>query len=682
VGKTRLALQVAAGALEADGAPYPDGVWLAELGGLADPGLVPQAVAEAAGVREEPGRPLAATLADALRPRRLLLVLDNCEHLLDACAALADALLRACPGLRVLATSRAPLRFGGEALYHVPSLRLPPSGDEAPGAPAPAGGAWADPAEAVRLFADRAAAALPGFAVTAENAAAVARICRQLDGLPLALELAAARVRALAVGDLAAQLDDCFRLLTGGSRAAPPRLQTLRAAVDWSYALLAPAERDLFARLSVFAGGFSLAAAEAVGADPAGPAGQPGGGVAGHAVLGLLLGLVDQSLVVAEPLPDGSTRYRLLETLRQYAREALEALEADGAAAAVRERHAAHFLAAAEAAALGLWGPEQAAARRRLAAERDDLRAALAWGLERGDGERGLRLALALGPFWRVYGKGEGQRWLEALLARGGAAPAALRVGAMGFASQLAWWRGDHDRALALGEEAVALAREQPDRRVLAQALHILGQAVGLGGGGDPERAAALFGESLALQREHRTGGGGVRSLYALGLLAQFRGEPARAVALVEEGLARNRRLGPRPVLTAMGLRHLGLLAYLQGQPERAEGLVRQALARYRDLAQGESIAACLSDLARLASARGRAARAARLFGAAARQHEAAEEDVAPPVFQLRDDHHRREAAARAALGEDAFAAARAAGRAMALEDAVAYALADAADDT
>jgi non-specific serine/threonine protein kinase len=670
VGKTRLALQAATAALEA----HPDGVWLAELGGLADPDLVPQAVAEAAGVREERGRPLAATLADALRERRLLLVLDNCEHLVDACAAVAEALLRAGPGVRVLATSRAPLGAGGEALYPVPPLGLPPAGDGAPGGPgAPAGWAQADHAEAVRLFADRAAAARPGFAVTPENAAAVAQVCLRLDGLPLALELAAARVRALAVGDLAAQLEDRFRLLTGGSRTAPARRRTLRAAVDWSYALLSGPERALFARLSVFAGGFSLAAAEAVGAYPADRDPEAGPGLAAHDVLGLLLGLVDQSLVMAEPLPDGTTRYRLLETLRQYAGEALEA---SGAAEAVRARHAEHFLATVEAAKLPLWGPERATARRRLAAERDNLRAALGWRFERGHGAEGLRLALALVPFWREYGKREGQGWLEAALARGGAAPAALRAGATTAAGFLAAWRGDHDRALALGEAAVALAREQADRRVLAAALQTLGLAVGTGAGGDTERAAALFGESLALSREL----GDEREVavvhFHLAQLAHLQGQPERAVALAEEGLALSRRLGPGAAgSTALGLRRLGVLAYLQGQPDRAAGLVRQALARYRDLANAEGVAQCLSYLALLASAQGQAARAARLFGAAERQHESLQEDVAPPGARFRDDFDRRVAAARAALGERAYAAAWAVGRGMALEQAVAYAL-------
>jgi non-specific serine/threonine protein kinase len=705
VGKTRLALEAAAAALE----DHPDGVWLAELGGLADPGLVPQTVAIAAGVREESGQALAATLVEALRPRRVLLVLDNCEHLLDACAALVEALLRAGPGVRVLATSRPPLGVGGETLYPVPPLRLPPAGRGEPGTPGatreigrPAPGlARVAQAEAVRLFADRAAAALPGFTVTAENVVAVAAICRRLDGLPLALELAAARVRGLAVGDLAAQLEDRFQLLTGGSRTAPPRLRTLRAAVDWSVHLLSQPERTLFARLGVFAGGFTLAAAEAVGADPPDPAdapdpvdapdpaGPPGVGAARPAVLEALLGLVDQSLVVAEPLPDGTTRYRLLETLRQYAREALEA---SGGAEAVRARHAAHFLAVVEAAVVAaelprfgpepaappVFLPEKAAVRRLLAAERDDLRAALAWLLERGRGAEGLRLALVLVPYWGESSLSEGQRWLEELLARGGGAPAHLQAGAMTSAGNLAWSRGDHDRGLALLEAAVALAREQGDRRVLAAALSGLGVAVG-GSGGDPGRAAALLGEDLALSRELGDGRGVSAALLNLGMLAQYQGDPERAVALVEESLVLARRLGLGAAATALRLRHLGILAYLQGQPERAEGLMRQALALYRDQAsQPWGMAVCLGVLACVASAQGRAGRAARLFGAAEYRYGFSRETIPP---RLRDDYDGAVAATRAALGPMAFASAWAAGRAVAFEDAVAYALADAPDD-
>jgi predicted ATPase/class 3 adenylate cyclase len=362
VGKTRLALQTAAGLVEA----HPDGVWLVELAPLADPALVPQAVAAAVGVREEPGRPLVATLADALRPKHLLLLLDNCEHLLDAAAALAAALLRACPGVRVLATSREALGLAGEAPYRVPSLALPAPGSTPPVA------APARP-EAVTLFVERAAVAQPAFAVTDRTAPAVVEVCRRLDGIPLAIELAAARVRVLPVEQLLARLDDRFRLLTGGGRTVPPRQRTLRATVEWSHALLSEAERALFARLAVFAGGFSLEAAEAVGA---------GDGVPTDEVLDRLSRLVDQSLVVADEAADGTARFRLLETLRQYAGERLAA---SGEAAAARDRHAAFYLALAEASRPPAAEHHDGAWLARLEREHDNLRAALAWTQPRDD---------------------------------------------------------------------------------------------------------------------------------------------------------------------------------------------------------------------------------------------------------------------------------------------------------
>jgi predicted ATPase/class 3 adenylate cyclase len=296
-GKTRLALQVAAEILES----ASDGAWSVDLAPLADPALVPQAVATALGVREEPGRPLTLTLVEFLKPQDLLMILDNCEHLVAACAQLAEALLQACPTLRILATSREPLSVGGEAPYRVPSLALPE------GRQSPVLGSLMQ-YESVRLFVDRAATVLPTFTVTEENAPAVAQVCRRLDGIPLALELAAARVKALPVQQLAARLEDRFRLLTGGSRTALPRQQTLRATMDWSYDLLSEPERALLRRLSVFHGGWTLEAAEAVCVAE---------GIEAEAILDLLTALVDRSLVLYEEQEEAG-RYRLLETVRQY----------------------------------------------------------------------------------------------------------------------------------------------------------------------------------------------------------------------------------------------------------------------------------------------------------------------------------------------------------------------------
>ncbi|HEY8744448.1 MAG TPA: adenylate/guanylate cyclase domain-containing protein, partial [Chloroflexota bacterium] len=375
-GKTRLALQVAAELVPR----YPDGVWLAELAPLADPALVRRTVAAAVGVREAPGQAILDTLLAALREKRLLLVLDNCEHVLDACARLADALLRGCPGVQLLAASREALGVAGEVSWRVPSLAVPSLEQRV---------AHEQVAEydAVQLFVERAQAALPSFSITAQNAMALAQVCARLDGIPLALELAAARVKGLTVDQLADRLHDRFRLLTGGSRAALPRQQTLRAAIDWSYDLLDEAEQRLFRRLAVFAGGWTVEAAEAVCA---------GDGLAHEDVLDILLRLVDKSLALAE-----ERRYRLLETVRQYGRDRLAA---SGEAGAVYARHAAFYLALAEELEpqFMLGGPT--IGRDGLVAEIDNQRAALNWYADSDDVEAVLRLAGALLWYWFFQG--------------------------------------------------------------------------------------------------------------------------------------------------------------------------------------------------------------------------------------------------------------------------------------
>ena len=475
VGKTRLALQAAAAGLEA----FPDGAWLVDLAPLADAALVPLTVLAALGVRERPGRPHLATLTEHLRARRLLLVLDNCEHLLDACARLADALLRACLGPRVLATSRELLGVPGEAARRVPSLATPDPRHPPP--PARLGRY-----EAVRLFVDRARLGRPGFVLTDQNAGPVAQVCARLDGLPLAIELAAARLRALPVEQLAGRLDDRFRLLTGGGRTAVPRQQTLQAAIDWSHALLAAPERAVLRRLAVFAGGWPLAAAEAV---CAGAGVEPGG------VLDLLAGLVDKSLVVfeeaaLEPGAGGAGRYRLLETIRQYAEARLVGA---GEAARVRRRHRDWYLALAERAALELVGRDQVAWLDRLGAEHDNLRGALAWSQADPDGAAAeLRLAAALGRFWNLRGHiSEGRAWLAHALERdAGAAPAAARASALNWAGLLASLAAALPAAAALLEASIALGRGLPGRPGLPAALRHLG-LVARDGGNDGRALAS-----------------------------------------------------------------------------------------------------------------------------------------------------------------------------------------------
>jgi predicted ATPase/DNA-binding CsgD family transcriptional regulator len=496
----------------------------------------------------------------------LLLVLDNCEHLVEACAHLVDALLRACSGLRVLTTSRDPLRVAGEASWRVPSLPVPPADDRT--------AAEVSAAAAVRLFAERAAAAAPGFVVDDANAPAVARICRRLDGVPLAIELAAVRVRALSTEQIADRLEEAFGpgrrmgggqfgLLAAGERSALPRQQTLRASIDWSHDLLAEPERALFRRLAVFAGGFTLEAAEAV---------CPGECVGEADVLGLLTALVDKSLVVAELQP-ATGRYRLLETLRAYA---LERLAVSGEAAMFERRHAAHVLALAEEAEPHLWGEEQVAWFARLEAERDNMRAALGRCLAH-DADGGLRLAGSLWRFWQVRGPlGEGQRWLEQLLARTGA-PTVGRVRALLGAGSLARLCGDTPAARARLERGLALARRVGDRRYVAWLLRDLGQLFAFSLR-DYARARALLEEGLALVRDRGDGRATAVVLHCLGALARWGGDYAQARALVEEALPLARAAGDRYVIGG-SLTQSALLALVEGDVGRAEAMASEALA-------------------------------------------------------------------------------------------------------
>jgi predicted ATPase len=688
-GKSRLALQGAAEALP----DYPDGAWLVELAPLADPALVPDAVAAVLGVREEPGRPLLATLTDALRAKRLVLVLDNCEHLLDACARLAEALLRACAGLRILATSREALGIAGEVPYRVPSLAVPAAHDPPP---VEALARY----EAVRLFAERAAVVQPGFAVTAGNAAAVAEVCRRLDGIPLALELAAARVRVLPVEQLLGRLEDRFRLLTGGSRTALERHQTLQAAVAWSYDLLTDRERALFGRLSVFAGGWTLEAAEAVCA---------GGGIDAADVLDLLSRLVDKSLAGAEAQPDGTARYRLLETLRQYARQRLAA-DGAGAADAVRRGHAAYYLALAGDV------PADPAGFDRLEREHDNLRAALRWLLERGPAEDALRLGEALRGFWAIRGYyAEGRERLGELLALPAAAARTPTVSALyNGAGRLAANQGDYGAARALYERSLAIARETRDARVVAAAVGNLANVVREQGDyatahrlleedlaaaraagrrriagnllnqlglvalqeGDYAAARACLEEALTLLRETGSEFGAILAATRLGHVAHAEGDGADARRRYEQSLAALRAWDDKRVAAGL-LVNLALVEVDAGDPAVAGGHLAAGWALLGALRDRAGTALWLEGAAGLAAARAQAAGAARLAGAAAALRERL--GTAQPR-NLRDWLERRLEPARAALGGEAYARARAEGRGMSAEQAVAYALAEGDD--
>ena len=515
-GKTRLALEAATARL---GAGH-DGVWLVELAGLGDPALVPAATASALGLTLPSQRPALEGLGAQLSQSRRLLILDNCEHLVAACAVVAEHLLGACSGLRILATSREPLRVPGEVTWRVPSLTLPAPGRSVKPAELAS-------YESVRLFCERAGDVASGFALGEDNAGAVAEICLRLDGMPLALELAAARVGALSPAQIAERLGDCLAVLTAGSRSALDRQQTLRATLSWSHALLTTAERALFRRLGVFAGTFALEAAEEVAA---------GEGVDERQVADLLGRLVDKSLVVAEQ-DAGGYRYRLLEPMRQYARELL--VEA-GEATTVEARHHAFYLELARAA-----DPEGASAgpivaAGRLEADHDNLRAALGWAL-RHEPEQALRLAVHMWPMWMAGSHfQEGSRWLQAALAAA-PAPTELRAEALRAACGLEVRLGRTGGVSELGIERVEIFRALGDRRAVAHALDEVGVYEYMAGRYD--RAERLYAESRALAEELDDRKVAAAVLHSVGVLAQCRGDFAGAREALLDSLARLREV-------------------------------------------------------------------------------------------------------------------------------------------
>ncbi len=689
VGKTRLAVEVAGDLL----AEFPQGVWLVELAPLVDPDLVPQAVAAAMHIREQPGRPFLATLQDALRDKRVLIVLDNCEHVVAACAHLVENLLRACKDLRVLATSREALGVPGEITWAVPSLTLPDLMRLPPPEQLKA-------YEAVQLFVERALGAQPAFRITTENAPAVAQVVHRLDGIPLAIEMAASRLRVLAVEQIASRLDDRFRLLTAGARTALPRHQTLRATMDWSYDLLTDPEGTLLRRLSVFAGGWSLEAAEAVCAGEA---------IGVRDVLELVTRLVDKSLVVAV-VPEGAgadARYWLLETVRQYAAEKLRDA---GEETLLHRRHRDYYLEWAEHVAAELHGSEQLRWLERLERERDNVRAALQWsGTEPGGGPARLRLAGALWWFWLIRGPyQEGREWLDRALADPEVPPKA-RVVPLTGAAVLAFAQGDLEQAGARAAEALSLARESGDPLGLALALGSLAEVTRLQGDpaavtmaeeslslfraigadwgavavltilgriaayeGDFVRAATILEESLAAARAHGDTWGIAWSLIHLGSVVDHQGDYARAGSMLEESLASWRMLGD-PGGMAYALRDLGFVALHAGDGDRAAALWREALTLVQDQADVVTLAQCLEGLSQLLTERAQFDRAAQLLGAA----EAIRESIGAPVLPAdRPAVEGTAARLQSELGDDTFTAARAQGKTMTPEDVISFALA------
>ena len=649
-GKTRLAL-AAAGELSEG---FEDGVWLVELAPLAEPSLVAQAVAATLGVREQPGRSLTEMLSGYLGSKKVLLVLDNCEHLIEACATLAETLLRSCPELRVLATSREALGITGEVAWPVPSLSLPdlrrmPDIGSLPRY------------EATHLFVERAVAANPTFALTEQNASAVAQVCYQLDGIPLAIELAAARTKVLSVEEVADRLDDSFRLLSAGSRTAMPRQYTLHATMDWSHELLSLEERTLFRRLSVFVGSFSLEAAESV---------CIGEDVERDEVLGLLSRLVDKSLVVTRE-EGGETRYRLLETVRQYGGEKLDS---SGEEAEAGRRHAAFFGGFAEEAERELGGPDQARWLTGLEAEHDNLRAALSFSLgERGDPGSGVRLAAALTDFWFARGYlSEGRRWLESAITRTGPATTLARAKALNGAGWLAAYQDEYGAAKAHIEEGLALYRELGDKEGIASSLVILGSVAAMGQREDIP-VADLVEEAILLKPELKDRRTLAQLLVLEGRVALARGDLQRSVALWEETLALHREA--RDALgIVMCLTNIGLLRLAQSDHERSATLLREGLCLARELDHKTFVQYCIIGLACLAAFRSHPVRAAQLWGAAEGMSEAYGAHFSH-AGRAAIDYEGRLDIARSQLDAAAWTAAWAEGRAMPPEQAVEYAL-------
>jgi predicted ATPase/DNA-binding SARP family transcriptional activator/DNA-binding CsgD family transcriptional regulator len=647
-GKTRLALSVATDLAGA----YPEGAWLVELAGLSEPELVPQAVAGLLGVREQPGRTLVESVADSLREQRALLILDNCEHLVDAAARLVDFLLASSSHLKVLATSREPLGVEGEVLFSVPPLSVPPGLPSDPGV--------IGSHDSVRLFLERTRMRLPDFSFTRENAAAVAEVCRKLEGIPLAIELAAARMGVLAANQVAEKLEDSLGLLSTGPRTASPRQRTMRAAIGWSHRLLSEGEKQLFAGLSTFSGGFTLEAAEAV---------CPGGAVEEGEVLYLVSGLVDKSLVVVETTAEARVHYRMLEPVRQYAQERLEE---GGEAEAIRRRHAAFFLELAERAEPQLKGPGQVEWLKLLEEDNDNLRTAMAWLLEKGDYEAAVRMAHALWIFWMIHGhQGEGRLWIEEALAKGKMLTTHAQAKALSVQFSTYYGLGNPERMEQIAEEAAALFRQVGDKLGLAYVLACLATVkLQLG---DAERAIALFEEALDLGRELGDMWGVSGGLGHLGSIYLGRGDYEQARHYFQEGLALSRQIGNN-LAASTALYGLALAAQGQGDHERAAGLYTEGLKSSAESGDKANIAYCLEGLAQVASAQQETERAALLFGAAEATLEGAGGTVYPFV-QDRSVHEQVVEVVRSQLDEATFSSAWAKGAAIGLGEVVEYAL-------
>ncbi len=690
-GKTRLSIQAASELLD----QYPDGVWFVELAPILDSLLLPRATAIVIGLRDEPQRPVIDMLCDYLRAKQMLIILDNCEHLVDACARMADSILHAAPDTRFLTSSREALGIGGEVTYRVPSLGLPdishlPSLESL------------SQYESVKLFIDRATAAVSSFTVTNENAPALAQVCHHLDGIPLAIELAAAKIRVLSVDQIAKRLDDRFRLLTGGSRTALDRHQTLRAAIDWSYNLLSRTEQAVFQSLSVFVGGWTIEAAEFV---------CEGRSVKSEDVLNLLEQLVNKSLVITEEVVH-EARYHMLETIRQYANEKLQE---SGEAERVQERHVAFFLHFAEEAERKSQGAEQLIWLRRLDAEYDNLREALSrcctyqsseQELQARMSESGLRLAGALWHFWEIRGYlTEARNWLERALSKSVGVPLSVRAKGLSGLGTIAYDQGDMPQALKCHQEALEIYEKLGDRMGIAFTLNNLGAHADRHGAyqqateyyekslavyenlgdsrwitmtlnnlgvtarnlGDQSRAADFYEQSLRIARQMGENRLIAVLLLNLGELAHDLRNQEQAIARLEEALPLFQELGDRLQRTVI-MRFLGDIARAQGNLVQAIDRFRESLKLCRELGDKHGLAQSLLGLAKVVGAGGDPQSAALLFSAADALRRAIDEGL-PPTEQTAYDQDLT--AVRGALGDTVFTQAWATGQSMSLEQAM-----------
>ena len=701
IGKTRLAIRLAreviAGAGEptvaADGPKVPgdiDEAWLVELADWH--GQTAQHVAATIGVREEQGVPLAQTLAEALRPRHMLLILDTCEHQVSDCATLVQLLLARCPWLRIIATSREPLRVRGETVWRVPPLELPPDG---------LADAELAAHEAVRLFATRAAGARPGFTLTEDNTASVARLCRTLDGIPLGIELSAARVRALSVEQIADRLRDRFQLLDSGDRTAPLRQQTLRATVDWSYELLDGPEQVLLRRLAVFSG-WNLDMAEQVCSDDAIPA---------DTVLGLLISLIDKSLVVLDGEAAGDARYRLLDTIREYAAERLTAA---GEQSSLSLRHRDCILALVEDTARGMFNrgeppwPVRRAVFRRGIAEYGNFRTALATSLAHGHAEEGLRLCAGLRNMWVPHGDArEAATWLDRFLVQeAGEVSPRVRGRALACRAEIAFELQEYDVLLRSAQESLELSRASGDDFTVPTALRVIAQAAAraarLGeavtyvdealaaaeaSGNDWEAGLSLAARAAVAVRQGKLKSAqrayeaahevlsdnnrwGVAQVeYGMGTLARARGDDKTAVRYFEDAVETFRELDAWPEI-ARCQAGIGWIAVANGDLDLACDSLAEALRLNQMCGQRLGVARGLEAFAALAAARQQPEQAARLAGAACQLRESLGHaaGIGPRIEQVLEF-------ARDQLGASAAAAVFAEGREMTVETAARYAL-------